>query len=96
MSRQVQIDLDLFLDLLDYFEGEYQGAEFLADSIRKQLDSKLDKLIARELFTKYKRSPTGAEREQARKAYLDHRGVLKDWRTDEEYHPPEPPADWKG
>lgn len=91
--RQVQIEWELFCDLLDYFElgGEYQGEEFLAEEIRKKLDSKLDKLIARELFTKYKRSPTGAEREQARKAYLDHRGVLKDWRTDEEYHPPEPP-----
>ena len=93
MSRQVQIDLDLFLDLLDYFQlgSEFQGEEFLAEEIRKKLDSKLDKLIARELFTKYKRSPTGEEREQARKAYLDHRGIMKDWRTDEEYHAPEPP-----
>lgn len=88
MGKQIQIDLDLFLDLLDYFEGEYQGAEFLADSIRKQLDSKLDKLIARELFTRYKRAPSGPEREQARKAYLDHRGVYSDWRTDEEQHFP--------
>ncbi|MCH5201411.1 MAG: complexin-2 [Oscillospiraceae bacterium] len=98
MSKQVQIDFELFLDLLDYFEqgGEYQGAEFLAADIRKQLDSKLDKLIARELFTKYKRSPTGAEREAARQAYLNHRGVLRSYRTDEEYHAPEPPEDWNG
>jgi hypothetical protein len=88
MSRQVQIDLDLFLDLLDYFEGEYQGEEFLADSIRKQLDSKLDKLIARELFTKYKRAPSGPEREAARREYLDRRGIHPDWRTDTEQHFP--------
>ena len=97
MSRQIQIPEELFNDLFDYFfEGEYQGEEFLANSIRKQLNSKLDKMIARELFTKYKRLPTGAEREQARKAYLNHRGILGSYRTDEEYHLPEPPDDWQG
>lgn len=90
MSRQVQIPEELFCDLLDYF---FDGADFLADDIRRQLDSKLDKMIARELFTKYKRSPTGAEREAARQAYLNHRGVLGSFRTDEEYHAPEPPDD---
>lgn len=85
-SRQVQIDFELFCDLLDYFEseGEYQGAEWLADEIRKQLDSKLDKMIARELFTRYKRTPTGAEREKARQEYLDHKGISRDWRTETE------------
>ena len=70
--------------------------EWLAEDIRKALETKLDKIIARELFTKYKRSPSGEEREAARKAYLDHKGILKDWRTDEEYHAPEPPDDWQG
>lgn len=91
MSRQIQIDLDLFLDLCDYFEGEYQGKEFLADDIRKRLDDKLDKMIARELYSRYKRSPSGAEREAARQAYLDHRGILADYRTDRECRLPEPP-----
>ena len=90
--KQVQIDFKLFCDLLDYFEvgGEYQGADFLADEIRQQLDSKVDKIISRELFSRYKRTPTGAEREQARQAYLNHRGVLNSFRSDEEYHAPEP------
>lgn len=98
MSKQIQIDLDLFRDLLDYFEigGEYAGAEFLAQDIRKQLDSKLDKIISRELFTKYKRAPTGAEREAARRAYLDHKGVPRSYRTDTECPMPEPPDDWQG
>ena len=92
MSKQVQISEELFCDLLDYFfQSEWTGADFLADDIRKQLNDQLDKMIARELFTKYKRSPTGAEREQARQAYLDHVGMLRSFRTDEECHAPEPP-----
>ncbi len=83
--KQVQIDIDLFADLCEYFFGEQQGEEWLADDIRRGLDSKLDKIIARELFTQYKRAPTGEEREAARKAYLDHRGILPDWRTEKEY-----------
>lgn len=98
MSRQIQIDCELFIDLCEFFflGSEYRGEEWLAEDIRKALETKLDKIIARELFTKYKRSPSGEEREAARKAYLDHKGILKDWRTDEEYHAPEPPDDWQG
>lgn len=88
MSKQIQIDRELFINLCDYFLG---GEEELADNIKEQLDSKLDKLIARELFTKYKRSTTGAEREQARQAYLAHKGILQAWRSEQEYHLPEPP-----
>lgn len=85
MSRQVQIPEELFDNLLDYFfESKWTGADFLADDIRRQLNSKLDKMITRELFTKYKRTPTGAEREQARQEYLDRRGILSDFRTDKE------------
>lgn len=87
MSRQVQIDFELFCDLLDYFfESERTGDGFLAANIRRQLNGKLDKIIARELFSEYKRSPTGTEREAARQAYLNHRGVFRDFRTDEECH----------
>lgn len=86
--KQIQIPEELFYDLVDYFlSSEYKGEEFLADEIKKGLEDKLDKIINRMLFTKYKRTPTGAEREQARKAYLDRRGILDDYRTDEEYNP---------
>lgn len=95
MSRQVQIDFTLFADLCNYFfiGSEFRGEGWLANDIRKELETKLDKMIARELFTKYKRSPTGAEREQARQEYLNHRGVPSSYRTDEEYHAPEPPEE---
>lgn len=95
MTRQVQIDWDLFCNLVDYFQigGEYQGEEWLANDIRTALNAKIDKIIARELFTRYKRTPTGAEREQARKEYLDHICKPRGFRTDEEWHEEEPPED---
>lgn len=88
MGKQVQIDFELFCDILDYFEvgGKWQGSEFLADEIRKGLNDKVNKIIARELFSRYKRTPTGVERETARQEYLNHRGVFDDFRSDEEWH----------
>lgn len=86
MKKQVQIDWELFLDLWDYFTNEEAPTDYQANEIRNKLSEKVDKIISRELFSKYKRMPTGAEREQARQEYLNHRGIHKDWRTDEEYH----------
>lgn len=90
MANQIQIDKELFDDLIDYFWSEDLPTGWLADEIRGKLTSKLDKMLARELFSQYKRSPTGAEREQARKAYLDHKGITASFRTDTEWHD-EPP-----
>lgn len=91
MSKQVQIDKELFHDLIDYFWSEDFPRGWLADEIRRRLNSKFDKILARELFSQYKRSPTGAEREQARKAYLNHKGILASFQTDSEWHDEIPP-----
>lgn len=93
MSKQVQIDWELFLDLYDFFFREESPEGFEADEIRKKMSDKVDKIISRELFSKYKRSPTGAEREAARQEYLNHRGISKSYRSDREYHEPEPPEE---
>ncbi|MBD5130166.1 MAG: complexin-2 [Ruminococcaceae bacterium] len=86
MTKQIQIDKELFDDLIDYFWSKDFPGGWLADEIRRKLNSKLDKMLARELFSQYKRSPTGEEREQARKAYLDHKGISLSFRTDREWH----------
>jgi len=85
MSKQVQIDWELFVELLDYFATD-TAPEWQADEIRSRLAEKVDKIVSRELFSKYKRMPTGAEREQARQEYLNHRGISKSFRSDIEYH----------
>ncbi len=64
-----------------------------ADEIRKQLTEKLDKIINRELFSRYKRSPMPSEREKWRQAYLDRKGVFESFRTPSEWHMDEPPEE---
>lgn len=83
MQKNVQIESDLFIALLDYFNDPESNA-YMSEEIRKKLDDKLEKLINRELFTKYKRAVTADEREKARKEYLEQRGMHKDWITDSE------------
>ena len=93
MSQQVQIEWELFLNLYDFFFSDEAPEGYEADEIREKLSEKVDKIINRELFSKYKRSPTGAEREAARQEYLNHRGISKSFRTDTEYHELELPEE---
>ncbi len=80
----IQIDEELFRNLLSYFFSDEIILSCEADEIRKQLEDKLDKLISRELFTKYKRAATPSEREAARQEYLNHRNILSGFRSNTE------------
>lgn len=75
--KNVQISRELFLALIKYFLIEQ--VELLPE-IQKGLEQKLDALVMRELYTKYKTAPTEEEREKARKEYLDKRGVPESFR----------------
>lgn len=81
--KQVQIDEELFLDLIVYFSAD-KPSSAEADRIRSALEEKFDKLIARKLFTDYKTAPTPAEREAARQQYLDHAQISKSFRSNTE------------
>ena len=48
--------------------------------IKQELEKKLDKMVMRDLFGKSKTVPTEEEREQARKEYLNRRGVPESFR----------------
>ena len=62
-NRNVQIPYELFFQLLQYFLMEnYEGEE----SIRKGLEKKLNAMVDRELYSKYKTAPTEEEREKSR------------------------------
>ena len=43
--------------------------------IKQELEKKLDRMVMRDLYGKFKNAPTEEERERARKEYLDKRGV---------------------
>lgn len=82
--KDVQISLRLFVDLIDYFFPDNkdcpQGIE--ADMIREQIKCKMDKMINRELFTRYKTATTPLEREKARREYLEQRGISQAFISD--------------
>lgn len=73
----VQISTELFTDMVKYF---LLGQEERLPDIQKGLEQKLDTMVNRELYTQYKTAPTEAERNKARRDYLDRRGVLEDFR----------------
>lgn len=75
--KNVQISQELFIALMRYF---LQEQEELYPEIKKGLEKKLDALVMRELYTKYKTAPSEEEREKARREYLDKRGVPESFR----------------
>ena len=75
--REVKIDIYLFIDICrlincnDELAPEEKKA--LEKRISEQLDIKIDKLISHALYTKYKKSITEEERNQALKDFLANR-----------------------
>ena len=76
MSK-IQISEELFVDIVKYFLLEQE--ERLPE-IRRGLEQKLDALAMRELYTTYKTAPSEADREKARREYLERRGVPQSFR----------------
>ena len=70
--KQVQISEDLFLSLIKYHILEYYNEE---EKIVEGLQQKLDSVINRNLYTKYKTALTEEEKEKAREEYLDRKGI---------------------
>ena len=75
--RNVQISEQLFVALVKYHLLEIDD---VYPEIKKGLEKKVDALVMRELYTKYKTASTDEEREKARREYLDKRGVPDSFR----------------
>ena len=75
--RNVQISQELFMQMLRFHLMEDESCE---REIKQELEKKLDRMVMRYLFGKSKTARTKEEREQARKEYLDRRGVLESFR----------------
>ncbi len=75
--KQIQIPEQLFMELVKF---HLLGMEENLPSIKQGLEAKLDSLVMRDLYSKYKTAPTEEEREQSRKEYLDRRGVPEKFR----------------
>lgn len=75
--KKVQIPYELFLMLIKYFYCEMYEYE---DSIKKELEKKLNLLVMHDTYSKYRTAPTEQEREEARKKYLDEKGIPESFR----------------
>ena len=74
--KMVQIPESLFVELMKY---HVLGIEDSLPEIKTGLEQKFDAMMRRELYTKSKTAKTQAEREEARKAYLDKVGMHRDF-----------------
>ena len=75
--KQIQISEQLFTELVKF---HLLDMEENLPSIKQGLEAKLDALVMRDLYSKYKTAPTEEERDQARKEYLDRREVSEKFR----------------
>ncbi len=83
--KKYQIDEALLVKLIQYFYSDeigYDNEELydLEREIKSELQKKLDKISMRSYYTKYKTAETEQEREEARKKYLDEKGVPESFR----------------
>ena len=75
--KNVQISEELFFALLKYHLVEIDE---VLPQIKKGLEEKLEAMVRRELYTKYKTAQTQEEREKARQEYLNKVGMHSDFR----------------
>lgn len=76
-NKNVQIPYELFFQLLQYHLMDMDEGE---EKIKEGLEKKLNSLVERELYSRYKTAPTEEEKEKYRQEYLDRRGIPKDFR----------------
>ena len=75
--KNVQIPEQLFFALLKY---HLLDMDEVLPEIKKGLEEKMEAMLKRELYTKYKTAPTEEERKKARREYLERVGMHRDFR----------------
>lgn len=75
--KNMQISEELFVALLKYHLVEIDD---VLPQIKKGLEEKMEAMVRRDLYTKYKTAPTEEEREKARQEYLEKVGMHRSFR----------------
>lgn len=79
MSKNVQIPIELFFELVKYFVLD-DTSEARYKAISDALEVKVDNMARHELYTASKTAETAEEREKARQQYLDKIGMRDSFR----------------
>ena len=75
--KNVQISERIILALLKYHLVEIDA---VLPEIKKGLEEKLEAMVKRDLYTKYKTTPTEEERERQGRSYLEKVGMRRSFR----------------
>ena len=79
-EKQIQIPEKLFTLMAAYILEEDLRTNENYKIIEKGIFDKIDRQIEHDLYTKYKTAPTEQQKEDARKQYLDRKGIHPDFR----------------
>ena len=79
-AQNYQADMTRFLREMISHPSESCEEKGVVMRIKQELEKKLDRMVMRDLYGKFKTAPTEEERERARKEYLDRRGVQESFR----------------
>ena len=79
-EKQIQIPEKLFNLMAAYILEESLRTEENYKFIEKGIFEKIDRQIEHDLYSKYKTAPTELQKEEARKEYLDRKGIHPDFR----------------
>lgn len=78
--KTIQIDYDLFLNMVAYISDHADSNEPTLKIISNGIREKLDAMERRTLYTAYKIAPSAEEREKARQKYLEMMGIPESFR----------------
>lgn len=78
--KTIQIDYDLFLQMISYISRHYDLDDPYLQSILDGIQKKYTSMARRELYSVYKSAPSATARENARKEYLSMMGVPESFR----------------
>ncbi len=76
-SKAVQIDYELFLNIVKLVLAEEWTDVELLQSVQNGLEEKINKIIRHNIYTRYRASESVSERIKAKEDYLKNIGVQK-------------------
>lgn len=84
---RIEQELSEFLRVAQYLNLLPESAPEELLLLRKLYLEKLNRMVERELYSRYKTAPTEEQREEARQDYLNRRGVPESfrWRPNQEW-----------
>lgn len=78
--KSVQIPEEVFIELVKFVFFDAARTNERQSFLITELNKKIDKMAAHEAYSTYKNADSKAAREDARKKYLDLKGISTDFR----------------